>query len=73
MFRVSGSGFIVAEDKHLGISGISDVQVLSIPEVSGALGHTPNASKVSFPRDLRTHILRLLGPKTILYKAFGLF
>ena len=24
-------------------------------------------------RDLRTHILRLLGPKTILYKAFGLF
>ena len=25
------------------------------------------------PRDLRTHILRLLGPKTILYKVFGLF
>ena len=25
------------------------------------------------PRALRTHILRLLGPKTILYKAFGLF
>ena len=25
------------------------------------------------PRHLRTHILRLLGPKTILYKAFGLF
>ena len=25
------------------------------------------------PRDLRTHILRLLGPKTILYKAFGLY
>ena len=24
-----------------------------------------------FPRNLRTHILRLLGPKTILYKAFG--
>ena len=24
-------------------------------------------------RALRTHILRLLGPKTILYKAFGLF
>ena len=22
---------------------------------------------------LRTHILRILGPKTILYKAFGLF
>ena len=25
------------------------------------------------PRDLRTHILRLLVPKTKLYKAFGLF
>ena len=25
------------------------------------------------PRNLRTHILRLLGPKTILYKAFDLF
>ena len=25
------------------------------------------------PRNLRTHIFRLLGPKTILYKAFGLF
>ena len=24
------------------------------------------------PRALRTHILRLLGPKTILYQAFGL-
>ena len=23
------------------------------------------------PRDLRTHILRLCGPKTILHKAFG--
>ena len=27
----------------------------------------------AFPRNLRTHILRLLGPKTILSKAFGLF
>ena len=27
----------------------------------------------TFPRNLRTHILRLLGPKTILHKAFGLF
>ena len=27
----------------------------------------------AFPRDLRTHKLRLLGPKTILCKAFGLF
>ena len=26
-----------------------------------------------YPRDLRTHILRLLGSKTILYKAFGLY
>ena len=25
------------------------------------------------PRDLRTHILRAFGPKTIVYKAFGLF
>ena len=27
----------------------------------------------SFPKALRTHILKLLGPKTILYRAFGLF
>ena len=26
-----------------------------------------------YPKALRTHILRLLGPKTIPYKAFGLF
>ena len=26
-----------------------------------------------YPKALRTHILRLLGPKTILYKAFGPF
>ena len=25
------------------------------------------------PKALRTHVFRLLGPKTILYKAFGLF
>ena len=25
------------------------------------------------PKALRTHNIRLLGPKTILYKAFGLF
>ena len=31
-----------------------------------SLDHKPN-------RDLRTHILRLLGPKTIPYKALGLF
>ena len=27
----------------------------------------------AYPRDLRTHKLRLLGPKTILYKAVGFF
>ena len=26
-----------------------------------------------YPKAPRTHILRLLGPKTILYRAFGLF
>ena len=36
---------------------------------SGGLG----LSARSYPRDLRTHILRHLGPKTILYMAFGLF
>ena len=28
---------------------------------------------LSSPRNLRTHVLRLLGPKTIVYKAFDLF
>ena len=28
------------------------------------------SSQLPYPRDLRTHILRLLGPETILYKAF---
>ena len=28
---------------------------------------------VLIPRNLRTHISRLLGPNTMLYKAFGLF
>ena len=32
----------------------------------------PNISTLD-PTDLGTHILRLFGPKTILYKAFGLF
>ena len=27
----------------------------------------------SYPYAQRTHILRLLGPMTLLYKAFGLF
>ena len=31
------------------------------------------ASRLYNPKALRTHILRLLGPKTILYKAFGPF
>ena len=26
-----------------------------------------------YPKTLRTQILRILGPKTILYKAIGLF
>ena len=28
---------------------------------------------VGYPKALRTHNIRILGPKTILYKAFGLF
>ena len=27
----------------------------------------------AYPKALRTHNIRLLGPKTILYRAFGLF
>ena len=38
-----------------------------------ARDHASAAGMWLFPRDLRTHILRPLGPKTILYKAFGLF
>ena len=33
----------------------------------------PQTNPRSNPMALRTHILRLLGPKTMLYKAFGLF
>ena len=33
----------------------------------------PTSQKSQHPRDLRTHKLKLLGPKTILYWAFGLF
>ena len=36
------------------------------------LGGSSN-SPLYNPKALRTHILRLLGPKTILFKAFGLF
>ena len=42
----------------------------------GRWGQGPRASvriRVYNPRDLRTHVLRFWGPKTILYKAFGLF
>ena len=28
---------------------------------------------VSYPVALKTHVLRLLGPKTLLYRVFGLF
>ena len=38
-----------------------------------ALGSRMQAYINSNPKALRTHILRLLGPKTILQKAFGLF
>ena len=34
---------------------------------------TSRILEASNPRNLRTHILRLLGPKTIVYKALGLF
>ena len=33
---------------------------------------SPRSCSSLNPRNLRIHILRLLGPKTILYKAFGL-
>ena len=39
-----------------------------LPPVTRIVGK-PNPQN---PRDLRTHILRLLGPKAILYEAFGL-
>ena len=38
-----------------------------------SLGFRLNDQVELVPRNLRTHILRLLGPKTMLYKAFGLF
>ena len=47
-----------------------------ITEPSG-LGNSVNPDEWDlqdqFPKALRTPILRLLGPKTILYRAFGLF
>ena len=41
--------------------------------VSWALLSPTRVAFCQFPRALRIHILRLWGPKTILYKAFGLF
>ena len=34
---------------------------------------TPVCNYSSYPKALRTHNIRLLRPKTILYKAFGRF
>ena len=37
------------------------------------LRYSQKARCVHYPKALRTYILRQLGPKTILYEAFGLF
>ena len=54
------------------------LSVLSEAARPGDLGPVHFRGSLSFeeiynPKALRTHILRLLGPKTILHKAFGLF
>ena len=41
--------------------------------VGGACGSSEDQGLGFTPKALRTHNIRLLGPKTILYKAFGLF
>ena len=38
-----------------------------------AEAETAHIPFLSYPKALRTHILRLLGPKTMPYRAFGLF
>ena len=38
------------------------------PEQASPIKHT-----ITYPKALRTDNIRLLGPKTLLYKAFGLF
>ena len=47
------------------------------PENPTAANRSPGTVNLEFlspfSRNLRTHILRHLGPKTILFKAFGLF
>ena len=44
---------------------------LGIGRGGGEYPETPIS--LNYPKALRTHIVRLLGPKTILYKAFGPF
>ena len=34
--------------------------------------HVGSVGFIVYPKALRTHNMRLLGPKTVLYKAFGL-
>ena len=55
----------VLVDATLGVGpNVSAVQATASASISAVQNHSPKA--------LRTHILRLLGPKTILCKAFGL-
>ena len=62
MSRVEGLGLWVQGFSFEGFRAWLQVQ----PRGRGTIG-LPN------PKALRTHILWLLGPKTVLYKAFGLF
>ena len=43
-----------------------------VPKLWCGFRALPLASS-SYPKALRTHVLELLGPKTILYRAFGPF
>ena len=52
---------------HAILRSMSNAQTPKPPDLAS------NPDYVCIPRNLRTHILRRLGPKTILYKAFGLF
>ena len=59
------SGFVCFDTKPLN-PGLRVPRAWGLP----GLGHVISGL---YPKALRTHILRLLGPKTILYKAFGPF
>ena len=50
-----------------GIWGVGQVRVCGPPWSCAAWGY------LAYPKALRTHILRLLGRKTISYKVFGPF